>query len=63
MLISRENKIGDEGGKEIGELSNTTRQDRLLWYMPHNVQNDKICKNNCLDVCRSFNNSYKIYHK
>lgn len=46
-----------EQGKPIGKLNKNTRQDRFDWYKKHNSWNDKICNDNCLDVCIAFNNT------
>lgn len=45
-----------EGGAPIGKLSCETRNDRLNWAKKHNCHCDEICKKNCLDVCRDYNN-------
>ena len=45
-----------EKGKEIGEMTPDFRKERVEWYMKHNSFLDKICRNNCLDVCRDYNN-------
>lgn len=45
-----------EGGNPIGKVGKYMREDREKWYLKHNSFDDKICKNNCLDVCVAFNN-------
>lgn len=45
-----------EGGDPIGEINGDIRQDRLEWYKKHNTHIDRICRGNCLDVCRDYNN-------
>ena len=45
-----------EKGKEIGGMTPDFRKERVEWYMKHNSFLDKICRNNCLDVCRDYNN-------
>lgn len=45
-----------EQGKAIGRISKNTRLERFNWYQKHDSWQDKICKNNCLDVCIAFNN-------
>ena len=32
-----------------------TRDERVDWSRNHNVFEDPICKNNCLDVCLQYN--------
>lgn len=51
-----------EHGKEIGKMSGNARQERLGWYNNHNCYEDKICKNNCLDVCIDYNNKWREFH-
>jgi molybdenum cofactor biosynthesis enzyme MoaA len=45
-----------EGGKPIGEIGPNMREERVKWSKTHDCHQDKICKNNCLDVCIDFNN-------
>lgn len=49
-----------EGGEPIGDVNDTTRQDRKNWVMTHDIHQDIICKNNCLDVCIDFNNKANL---
>lgn len=46
------NKIGTIKGKTMTQI----RMERLLFLLNHNTHNDKICQNNCLDVCIDYNN-------
>ena len=54
-----------EQGNPIGDLSHLSeiREQRQWWYLTHNCYEDKICKNNCLDVCRTYNNKYAEFRK
>lgn len=51
-----------EGGSPIGKLNKSIREDRRAWYCNHNCQDDPICRNNCLDVCRDYNNQCKKFY-
>ncbi len=62
-----------EKGEPIGnilyhgsEYSSITRDkimaERYNWYKNHDVYKDPICHNNCLDVCRDYNNKFYEYH-
>jgi molybdenum cofactor biosynthesis enzyme MoaA len=42
-------------GSPIGKVSNSMREERELWFKNHNTYCDKICRENCLDVCVDFN--------
>ncbi len=45
-----------EGGDPIGPMfGQNMRYDRWHWSFTHNVQEDKICSKNCLDVCIDYN--------
>ena len=44
-----------QAGNPIGRVSQNMRQERLDWYKNTNTFNDKICRENCLDVCVAFN--------
>jgi MoaA/NifB/PqqE/SkfB family radical SAM enzyme len=48
-----------EGGKPIGEVGPDMRKKRFEWFKNHNCLDDKICKEQCLDVCRDMNNKVK----
>jgi molybdenum cofactor biosynthesis enzyme MoaA len=43
-------------GDPIGKVSGNMREERLKWFQNHNSLEDKICRENCLDVCVDFNN-------
>lgn len=45
-----------ECGDPIGRMNRGFRNDRYKWFMNHNSFEDKICRENCLDVCVEFNN-------
>ena len=47
-----------EHGKPISEMGTDFRQARQQWYREHDCYSDNICKNNCLDVCRAYNNKH-----
>jgi molybdenum cofactor biosynthesis enzyme MoaA len=51
-----------EGGVPIGKVGHHMRQEREAWYMSHNTHEDKICLNNCLDVCVDYNNTFERFH-
>jgi len=50
-----------EGGNPIGKVNNNMRKERYKWHLNHNTKQDKICSNNCLDVCIDYNN--KVMNK
>lgn len=54
-----------EQGIPIGNLNSLEdiREERKRWYINHNCLEDEICKNNCLDVCRAYNNEYSKHRK
>jgi sulfatase maturation enzyme AslB (radical SAM superfamily) len=47
-----------ERGKPIGDFTDidTTRRERETWSRNHDCLNDPICRSQCLDVCREYNN-------
>lgn len=45
-----------EGGEPIGEMGRGFREQRIKWFEAHNTHRDKICRENCLDVCIDYNN-------
>ena len=47
-----------EGGDPIGKVSANMRKERARWYKQHDTHRDNICKNNCLDVCIDYNNTF-----
>lgn len=50
-----------EGGQPIGEISDNFREERYNWFLQHNSFQDKICLNNCLDVCIDYNNKVEEF--
>lgn len=48
-----------EQGQPIGKHTDmaTVRQARYEWFINHDTYADSICRENCLDVCRQFNNT------
>lgn len=52
-----------ERGEPISEISSNFRSKRFEWFNLHDCKKDRICLNNCLDVCREYNNKYMEYHK
>jgi len=52
-----------EQGKAIGRVSASMRKERKEWFLNHDCYKDKICKNNCLDVCVDYNNRVKELNK
>jgi MoaA/NifB/PqqE/SkfB family radical SAM enzyme len=52
-----------EMGAPIGEVGINMREERVDWSKNHNSYNDAICRNNCLDVCIDYNNTYASYHR
>lgn len=52
-----------EGGKAIGDVGPNMRDERVIWAEAHDCLEDPICKNNCLDVCRDFNNTIEKFRE
>lgn len=52
-----------EQGLPIGNIGENMRKERLEWYLKHDCYKDKICRNNCLDVCVDYNNRVKELNK
>jgi len=54
-----------EHGKEIGSVKGKSiqeiRKERYNFIMNHNSFEDKICRNNCLDVCIDYNNKVREF--
>jgi molybdenum cofactor biosynthesis enzyme MoaA len=48
-----------EGGSPIGKVGENMRQERIDWLNSHDTHEDPICKANCLDVCRDYNNKFE----
>lgn len=51
-----------EQGRPIGKISAQMRKEREVWFQIHDTHKDKICKDNCLDVCRDYNNKWEYFH-
>ena len=51
-----------EKGNSIGKVSPNMRLEREQWFLKHDVYKDKICRENCLDVCIDYNNKYSELH-
>ena len=47
-----------EGGQPVCKVSKDMRQKRFEYMMNSDTHEDPICKKNCLDVCRDFNNIF-----
>lgn len=52
-----------EQGGAIGRVDNNVRNVREKWVKEHNTFEDKICRENCLDVCVDYNNRVKQLQK
>lgn len=52
-----------EGGNPIGRVGGKMRKEREEWCYSHNVYQDEICRRNCLDVCRDYNNKVEMYKR
>ena len=50
-----------EGGKPIGKTNGDVVSDRRAWSITHNSHQDRICRENCLDVCIDHNNTVNKY--
>jgi molybdenum cofactor biosynthesis enzyme MoaA len=50
-----------EGGKPIGKVSPNMREERKQWCETHDCFKDKICRQNCLDVCVAYNDTCMNY--
>jgi len=48
-----------EKGEPVGKVGPNMRKERKEWVEKHNCYEDKICRENCLDVCISYNNKYR----
>lgn len=51
-----------EKGNAIGKVSDNMRKERKEWFEKHDCFKDKICRENCLDVCIDYNNKYRDCH-
>jgi len=52
-----------EKGSAIGKVGPNMREERIKWHENHDVVKDKICRENCLDVCRDHNAKFKNLKK
>lgn len=52
-----------EGGKPVCKVGPDMRKLRHEYIMKHDTHKDPICKKNCLDVCRDFNNKYRDFRQ
>jgi hypothetical protein len=52
-----------ENGLPIGKVNSELRSERKSWFETHDCYEDSICGQNCLDVCRQFNNRWKELHE
>lgn len=50
------NSIGTVYGKNLNEI----RSERKEWFQKTNTKDDRICKQNCLDVCIEHNNKVEL---
>lgn len=51
-----------EHGDPIGKVGPNMRAERKSWMINHDTYCDNICKSNCLDICKNYNNKYREYH-
>lgn len=52
-----------EQGDPIGNMDGDIRQERYDWFKNHDCSRDRICKNNCLDVCIDYNNRVQFLNQ
>lgn len=52
---------GEPCGNVYGKSMKEIQEERKLWFEKTNCLEDQICKKNCLDVCRQYNNEVKKY--
>jgi len=52
-----------EKGNAICKVGSDMRKKRIEWANSHNCFDDKICRENCLDTCVSYNNKFREYHE
>jgi len=52
-----------EKGGPVGKVGPNMRKERKAWFDNHDTFKDKICRENCLDVCIDHNNKYRELHK
>lgn len=48
-----------EGSEPIGKVGPNMREERKKWFETHDCFKDRICRENCLDVCIHYNNKYR----
>jgi MoaA/NifB/PqqE/SkfB family radical SAM enzyme len=54
-----------EQGEPIGNVDtrmDIMRSQRASWWQNHNCYEDRICRENCLDVCVDYNNRWREFH-
>jgi MoaA/NifB/PqqE/SkfB family radical SAM enzyme len=51
-----------EGGAAIGPVGPEMRAQRAAWSKVHDIYQDEICRQNCLDVCVNYNNAFARAH-
>jgi len=52
-----------EGGQPIGKINPEMRKERVVWSREQDTHQDSICRENCLDVCISFNNRMRDFSR
>lgn len=45
-----------EGGYPIGRMTSNFREERIEWFKENMYYDNKICRENCIDVCIAYNN-------
>jgi molybdenum cofactor biosynthesis enzyme MoaA len=50
-----------ERGEPIGKVGPNMRNERVAWFKNHDTKQDRICRENCLDVCIDFNNTCREF--
>jgi pyruvate-formate lyase-activating enzyme len=51
-----------EGGHPVGSMDDHVRSARASWFSRHDSHADPICRENCLDVCRDYNDAAARFH-
>jgi MoaA/NifB/PqqE/SkfB family radical SAM enzyme len=49
-------------GAPIGKVGPNMRKERREWAVNHDIYEDNICRENCLDICVQFLKKFKEYH-
>lgn len=49
-----------EGGRPIGRMGLSVRKDRERWSTSHDPFEDRICRSNCPDICRTYNRRFEL---